>query len=108
MVKEWGPFQTFVEQLGESAVAALRNLESGFRLRNKQLLPYHLRCLHGLYTPESRSAVQVAMAAPQAGLEEVAAAAEKAMADQWIGFVWRPENPRLHRDIGVTLSSRPL
>ena len=74
-------------------------------MQDKQLLPYHLRCLHGLYTPEALSAVQVAMAAPRAGVGKVKAAAHEVMVDQWMGFVWRPENPRLHRDIGITLSS---
>ena len=100
-MKEWGPFQSWVEQVGQQAVVALNNLQAALLTKNKTLLPYHLRCFHGLFTPEARLAVLNAMAAPKAGLDEVNEAAERASAEQWYNFVWRKENKKLHKDTGA-------
>jgi hypothetical protein len=101
VAKEWGPFQSWVEQVGTDGVAALHNLQAGLAKRGKALLPFHLRALHGLLTPDARLSVLPAMAAEGAGLDDVAVAAAEAVQEQWVEFVWRPQNPKLHPDTGV-------
>ena len=107
MAKEWGPFQTWVERIGGRAVLALRNLHQSIvgdgkgTKEGKVLRAAHFRCLRGLYTDEAFEVVATAMMVPGTTVDAVSKAAEGAHHEQWVSWVWRPENPKLHRDVGM-------
>ena len=93
--KDMAHLLRWVEECGQDAVEAVRNLERSKR----DLGTTNLLCIRQMLTPASRKALLPVMLAPGARLPDVEREAAKLADEMWLEFHWSDANPAIHADV---------